>query len=247
MALRDRPKVNERAATEGRLLARPRPGPRGGTVARGMQPLDREGGRDGMLYIPAAYRPDRPLPLVLMLHGAGGEGRPGLTQLRPLADLAGLILLAPDSRGRSWDLVLGDYGPDVGYIDRALARMFAEYAVDPKHVVIGGFSDGASYALSLGLTNGDLFTYVVAFSPGFMLPGEQRGRPRLFVSHGIEDDVLPIDRCSRRLVPVLRREGYDVVYREFPGPHTVPPEIALEAVRWFTGPANQEDAGTHSA
>ncbi len=37
-----------------------------------------------------------------------------------------------------------------------------------------GFSDGASYALSLGVPNGDLFTHIVAFSPGFMrLPDQE--------------------------------------------------------------------------
>jgi phospholipase/carboxylesterase len=131
--------------------------------------------------------------------------------------------------------VLGGYGPDIGYIDRALAGLFGGYAVDSGRVAVGGFSDGASYALSLGLTNGDLFTHIIAFSPGFMLPGRRHGRPRVFISHGIEDIVLPIGQCSRRLVPRLRRQGYEVFYREFDGPHTVPPEIAAEAVRWFTG------------
>jgi poly(3-hydroxybutyrate) depolymerase len=42
--------------------------------------------------------------------------------------------------------------------------------VDPQRICVSGFSDGASYALSLGLANGDLFTHVAAFSPGFMRP-----------------------------------------------------------------------------
>jgi predicted esterase len=88
----------------------------------------------------------------------------------------------------------------------------SSYAIDPARVAIGGFSDGASYALSLGLTNGDLFSHVLAFSPGFMAPAGQEGSPRIFVSHGTRDAVLPIDRCSRRIVPTLRRAGYDVAY-----------------------------------
>ncbi len=51
--------------------------------------------------------------------------------------------------------------------------------MDAGRVGIGGFSDGASYALSLGLTNGDLFTHVLAFSPGFMRPASQVGRPKV--------------------------------------------------------------------
>ena len=56
--------------------------------------------------------------------------------------------------------------------------------VDPARLVIGGFSDGASYALSLGLINGQLFRKVAAFSPGFVVTGEPEGKPRVFISHG---------------------------------------------------------------
>jgi phospholipase/carboxylesterase len=54
----------------------------------------------------------------------------------------------------------------------------------------------------------------------------------VFVAHGIADAVLPIGRCSRRIVPALRRAGYRVEYREFDGPHTVPPHIARAGVDW---------------
>ncbi|HYG79829.1 MAG TPA: alpha/beta hydrolase-fold protein [Pyrinomonadaceae bacterium] len=145
-----------------------------------------------------------------------------------------MLLLAPDSRRQTWDVIEGVYGPDVAYIDRALEQTFGLYTVDPARVAVGGFSDGASYALSLGLTNGDLFTHVIAFSPGFMAPAGQQGAPRLFVSHGARDRVLPVDACSRRIVPRLKRAGYDVLYREFDGPHTVPHEVAREAAAWFT-------------
>ena len=61
----------------------------------------------------------------------------------------------------------------------------------------------------------------------------QRGSPRIFVSHGTQDRVLPIDRTSRQVAPRLANAGYDVVYREFDGPHTVPPPIARDALAWF--------------
>jgi phospholipase/carboxylesterase len=46
--------------------------------------------------------------------------------------------------------------------------------------------------------------------------------------------VLPIDRCSRRIVPQLERARYEIRYREFDGPHTVPESVAREALEWFT-------------
>jgi predicted esterase len=144
-----------------------------------------------------------------------------------------MILLVPESRGETWDVIEGGYGPDVSHIERALEQTFGRYEVDPSHVAAAGFSDGASYALSLGATNGDLFTHVLAFSPGFMAPASPHGSPALFISHGTRDRVLPINACSRRIVPRVKAAGYEVFYREFEGPHLVPPEVADEAVEWF--------------
>jgi phospholipase/carboxylesterase len=206
-----------------------------GAAPVGLQPLMLGAARDSYLYVPVGYRTERSAPLVLLLHGAGGHARQGLELLRNLADAGGIILLAPASRERTWDLLVDRrYGPDATMIDRALEQTFCRYAIDPARLAIGGFSDGASYALSLGITNGDLFTHVLAFSPGFVAPAERVGSPRIFISHGTRDEVLPIDLCSRRIVPRLEHIGYGVRYREFDGGHTISPEIALEAVRWFT-------------
>jgi phospholipase/carboxylesterase len=222
-----------REFSSGRLAARPRQLTSTGTA--GLRRLKLGGKRDGLVYVPEGLSAERPAPLVLLLHGAGGDALRTVSLLQSFADRSGLILLVPDSRGATWDLIEGGYGPDVAFIDRALEQTFGSYNVDPKRVAVGGFSDGASYALSLGATNGELFTHVVAFSPGFMAPASRHGSPALYISHGTQDRVLPIDVCSRRIVPQVKGAGYRVLYREFDGPHTVPPEVAAEAVGWFLG------------
>ena len=177
--------------TEGRLQVRPVGYPTGTTslAPTGIRPLGNSAARGDYLYIPATYRAEHPAPLALLLHGAGEDARDGLALLRQQADTAGLILLALTSRGPTWDAVegRGRYGSDAAAIDRSLEGVFSYYAVDPTRIAVGGYSDGASYALSLGITNGDLFTHVLAFSPGFMVPAGQRGSPRIFVSHGTRD------------------------------------------------------------
>jgi phospholipase/carboxylesterase len=165
-----------------------------------------------------------------MLHGSGGDARGGIDPLLPLADQAGVLLLAPDSRRPTWDVILGGFGPDVEFIDRALQFVFDRYRVDPERIAVEGFSDGASYALSLGLTNGDLFDSVIAFSPGFLSPGTRQGSPDVFISHGTEDRVLPIDSTSRRILPSLQRR-YNVHYEEFDGGHAVPSHLADLALK----------------
>lgn len=229
-------RTGDSAAAQGYLQTRPdRDGRAGSDLRRGVQRLGLGGKRDGLVYVPAGYRGDCPVPMVLLLHGAGGHAIHGLDLLRNLADQWDLLLVAVDSRGRTWDVILDGYGPDVTFIDSALEHVFERYTVDPEAIAVGGFSDGASYALSLGIANGDLFTHVIAFSPGYMRPNRQQGAPRLFISHGTADRVLPIDRCSRRLVPRLEEAGYDLRYHEFQGPHTVPHDIAQEAVEWMLG------------
>jgi predicted esterase len=220
------------SARSGRLRAQPGT-PRNEDGPVGLHPLGVSLGHDAILYVPPGYQPDQPAPLAVMFHGAGGSARHGLELLQPLADDSNLLLLAPGSQGPTWDVIVEDFGPDVHAIDAALAHTFERYAVDPARVAIGGFSDGASYALSLGLGNGDLFRHVIAFSPGFAVPPRQLGTPRIFMSHGTQDRVLPIDRCSRRLMRVFERAGYDVNYREFDGPHIVPEEMMREAVHWW--------------
>jgi phospholipase/carboxylesterase len=210
----------------------------------GRQTLPVQAPRDSYLYVPPGYAPTHPAPLVLLLHGAGGHAHHGLDLLRHLADDAGVVLVAPASIDPTWDVIARQrYGGDVAVIDQCLKSVFERYAIDPARLAIGGFSDGASYAVSLGVDNGDLFTHVIAFSPGFMAPIAPRGKPRLFVSHGTRDHVLPIDPCSRRLVPRLRQAGYDVDYREFEGEHVIPAEIAQEAMQWFLGNAGAADRG----
>jgi len=223
------------SAKRGLLHARPGASPAATPPRRGLLPLGMGGKRDGVLYVPASYDPAHASPLLLWFHGAGGDGRQLVDALAETAEAKACLVVSPDSRGRTWDMILGGYGPDVAFIDGALAQVFETHAVDPGRLAVGGFSDGASYALSIGLINGTLFGDVLAFSPGFAMAIEAHGFPRIFISHGVHDRVLPIDPCSRRLVPALRNGGYAVDYREFDGGHVVPPEMIAAAMARFLG------------
>jgi phospholipase/carboxylesterase len=190
-------------------------------------------GRDGLVYVPPGLRAGAAAPLLVFLHGAGGSARHLSATFRDLADADGLVILAPESRGPTWDLMLGEVGPDLAYLQLALDAVMSRIAVDRGHVALAGFSDGASYALSVGLRNRDVFSHVIAFSPGLAGPSKAP-QPLVFVSHGTRDAVLPVTE-TRTLVTRLRAEGCDVSYREFDGDHAVPGDVAAEAIRWFLG------------
>jgi len=223
------------AGPEGSPRLTSRPGSPTVTPTTGLSQLGLASPRDGLLYVPESYSPDVPTALFIALHGAGGSGE-SWASYPERAEARGMILLAPDSRGSTWDLVRGRFGPDVEFLDHALQHTFERCRIDPARIALGGFSDGASYALSLGLSNGDLFSHLVAYSPGFLRVADPIvGKPRVYVSHGTRDAVLPVTISRDGIVPSLRSGGYDVTYYEFEGAHEVPSAVSESALDWFLG------------
>jgi phospholipase/carboxylesterase len=64
----------------------------------------------------------------------------------------------------------------------------------------------------------------------------RQGKPRVFVSHGTGDAVLPYDYTAGTIVPSLRRDGYEVEFLPFPTGHGVPSVVGERAFEWFAGP-----------
>lgn len=217
----------------GRFTARPRRSAANGRpFPAGEHVPAADAGWGGVLFLPASYDHARPAPLMLSLHGATGTGERMLGRWRETAEAFGVVVLCPSSETRTWDVLVGGYGSDVARIDTALHEIFARVNVDPAHCLIEGFSDGASYTLGLGLANGDLFTHILANSPGFCWPPSLVDQPRILITHGTQDQVLPISATSRVLAPQLQFNGYDVTYHEFEGGHQLTPEIMALSLRW---------------
>ena len=199
----------------------------------GRHELEFSGLRDGFIYVPAGLDTEQPAPLLVLLHGATGDAD-NWEGAFSLADSLGVVFMAPDARSQTWDLIrFGAYGPDVAFIDAALEESFRQVTVDPTRIGLAGFSDGASYALSLGLSNGDLFTHIVAWSPGFSAPAREVGLPGVFVSHGSQDGILSVQTTRDLIVPTLQQAGYSVRYEEFVGGHEIPAAISRQAFDWF--------------
>ena len=116
----ERTQETEGFASEGRLTARPG-GPSAAATHAGLQRLALDATRDVYLFVPTGYMADQPAPLILSLHGAGGNAHHGLALLQDLAEEHGFLLLAPSSQDSTWDMIRRGYGPDVTLIDQALA------------------------------------------------------------------------------------------------------------------------------
>ncbi|HEX6943195.1 MAG TPA: PHB depolymerase family esterase [Gemmatimonadaceae bacterium] len=216
---------------DGRLAARPTS--QMGFPSPGGPPLLLDATRDGRLYVPPGLTSGVPAPLILLLHGASGNGQSMLTALQSYADEVGAVLLCPDSRGFTWDAIQFAYADDIEFINSALQVTFGKCNIDPNRIGIAGFSDGASYSIALGRINGDLFKRMVAFSPGMLLPAHDEYKPPLYLTHGFRDTVLPMELTSVPISEQLKARGYEVTFRQFDGGHWMPKAFVPEAFRWL--------------
>jgi phospholipase/carboxylesterase len=221
-----------RPASGGRLDTRPGPDPAGPLLPAGTTAIDLGDRVDALVAVPPG---SGPRPLLVFCHGAGGDAAQSLAAVGEVARARGVAVLATSSVASTWDLISGGLGRDVAVLDAALQEVATGLAV--SRVALGGFSDGASYALSLGLANGDLFEALLAFSPGFAAPPGRTGRPRVWIAHGSADRVLPVERCGRRVARQLTGAGYDVTYDEFDGGHVVTPGLVTAALETWLGPS----------
>jgi phospholipase/carboxylesterase len=197
---------------------------------------------DAVAYVPASAGP-RP-PLLVLLHGAGRTRLWMIDHFKAEADKRGIVLLAPTSKGVTWDAVSNALTPgvsdsplemklgrrystsrDAKRVDAAIANLAKIVPVDLARTVLAGFSDGATFALAMGMARSERFSAVIAWSPGIAIETAlpARGR-RVFVSHGTRDPTLHFAVTCGEIVPLLRSEGAKVGFMAFDGVHQIPEE-----------------------
>jgi predicted esterase len=145
------------------------------------------------------------------------------------------VVVAPDSRDVTWGRSAPGFDEDVRFIGAAFRKAAQMLNLDPDRVALGGRSDGAGYALSMGLAYGDTFNHLIVIAGGLMAPVRRQGKPRIFIAHGTNDQQMPIDRTGRPFSTQLKDEGYDVTYREYDGGHGTPVDVVREAFAWLVG------------
>lgn len=185
-----------------------------------------------IVELPASALAKAQVPTLLFMHGAGRTVEPFLEAYRPIAEKYGVMVVMPMAVAGTWDAIFTTgFGRDVTSINAMLDWLFGAISVDPTRLALSGFSDGATYALGLGRANGDLFTRIIAHSPGFMLDVTNVGKPPIVISHGTNDTVLPYDNARYTIYPALRAMGYDVDFRTFDGGHAVPLSVVDDQMR----------------
>lgn len=173
------------------------------------------------VHVPPGYRKGKAMPLVLLFHGAGGNGRQILqaTGWDKKADAAGLLVVAPDAERlaplapesddnpTAWQIIPEKFDTvvtrnpdptgrdtvnDTDFVQALLDDLPHRYSVDTKRIYATGFSSGGAFTWRLALL---LSTRLAACAPVSGLSGRVMVRPQrlmpLLFVIGLADDVFP--------------------------------------------------------
>lgn len=194
--------------------------------------------RQYLLHVPTSYRPGRPMPLLVALHGA-----PGSAALAPMAAETvrtdwsavahdgGFLVLATIASGAS-----GGWSPqaDTPMLAAALDDVAAAYSVDVSRVLLWGYSAGGHWGYDLALRNPDVFAGFGASAGALQGYACDTGgapactqllaavSPRLpvVIRVGGDDTLREYVRADRgRLATAGWQEGDTLDYAEFAGAH----------------------------
>ena len=198
-----------------------------------------QGPARAVLLTPDEIDPDERYPLVTVLHGAGRQDEALVRACRDEPERRQALFLIPRSVHPTWDLISCDERPDLDFLEYAYDLIYRRYPIDPGRQALLGFSDGASYALSVGLSNPRLFRALMGWAAGFATVDatfieEGDPKPWILLEYGTHDPLFPFEQVALPMRASLEGAGYPVEFRvDESGKHWPSSDFQTEALDWF--------------
>ena len=210
-----------------------------------------------MQLIHTIYQPagDGPFPTLLTLHGRGANAF-DLLGLAPYLCAGKFLMICPqgpletpigpEAVGYAWYPMSNGGAPDVEAmlsqqkkLQAFLDECLKSYPIDPKKLVVLGFSQGGVMAYSLALANPERFAALAVLSswlpkelvPRLNVTDAVQSLPTL-VQHGTQDPMIEIAR-ARSSVETLRQLHVPLTFREYPMGHEIGARSLAELSTWL--------------
>lgn len=209
-----------------------------------------QGAASAVLLTPDEIDPDRRYPMFTILHGAGRQDEALAKGYKNEPDERQAFFLIPRSVEPTWDLIASDGRPDLDFLEYAYDLIYRRFPIDPLQQVLVGYSDGASYAMSVGLSNSTMFSALIGWAAGFIVldppTAEQfqvaipEPRPRIYLEYGTHDELFDYHSVAIPTRDRLQQAGFDVTFStDEGGRHWPSGTFHTEALDWYF-----EGAGT---
>ncbi len=188
------------------------------------------------LFVPASYDGKKAYPLIMLLHGMGGDESTmfdgyGNGAFEQLAEKHGYIVACPKGREPA-SMYRGSAEQDVMDV---LVDVRRAYKVDANRIYITGHSMGAYGTWSTAIDHPEVFAALATISGGGDVTQVSKiAKIPQLVIHGDNDPTVPVAN-SRSMVEALKKDGAEVKYMEIAGGNHV--SVAVPAFApifdWF--------------
>jgi poly(3-hydroxybutyrate) depolymerase len=109
--------------------------------------------------------PDGKRPLIITLHGSGGDARMLVDNWKDIASREGVVVMGPQSfEGKGWELI----GDSPEFFQALVDTAVRDYNVDDRRVYLFGFSAGGHFALSLAVLEPEYFAAAAVYAGALM-------------------------------------------------------------------------------
>jgi polyhydroxybutyrate depolymerase len=153
--------------------------------------------RHYILHVPAAYRPENPMALVLGFHGAGSSAREfeSYSDFSFMANLAGFIVAYPQALGErpTWDTTPDPNNPDIQFVRDLLEELQGRCNIDPNRIYASGHSNGGGMANRLACDLSERIAAIGTVAGAYQWSQEcSPARPVAVLGiHGTDDLIIP--------------------------------------------------------
>lgn len=192
-----------------------------------------------VLLTPDDIDPEERLPLVTVFHGAGRQDEMLVKACHGEPQRRRALFLVPRSLDATWDLITGRGQADLEFLEHAWDLVYRRYPVDADRQVLMGYSDGASYALSMALSNPGVFDAALCWAAGFVVVdrssiGRPGRKPRIYLEYGTHDELFPFEQIALPMRDDLRKAGYELEFSvDEGGRHWPSGTFHAEALSWY--------------
>lgn len=171
------------------------------------------------VFVPSSYDKSKPSPLVIALHGMGGDENSYLSAygqgaFKTEAEKRSYIVACPKGR-KPASMYVGDAEKDVMDV---LTEMRSAYNIDPDRIYLTGHSMGGFGTWSIAMNHPEVFAALAPVSGGANFPASMSKIAHIpqIVVHGDKDPTVPVER-SRVMVEMGKKLGAEIKYIEVPG------------------------------
>jgi len=200
-----------------------------------------KGAGSAVLLTPSEIDPAKKYPLFTVLHGAGRQNEMLVKACRDEPDRRNAFFLVPRSVEPTWDLIVGGERSDLDFLEYAYDLIYRRYPIDEERQVLIGYSDGASYALSVAVSNPRIFEAALCWAAGFVMfdgtgVSPEDRKPEIYLEYGTHDELFPFERIALPMKENLTRAGYPVEFSvDEGGRHWPSGSFQPEALDWYFG------------